>query len=93
MADATGGGTPTDPAEGRIEALALKLLRSPDENGLEAGDIDSARLIARRRLEDSEARTNDPATTDPEHEDAIRRTSGETSAIGDTITKRTAVDE
>lgn len=91
MADATGAGTPIDPAEARVEALALKLLRSPAENGLESGDLDSARLIARRRLEDSEARTNDPATFDPEHEDAIRRTSGETSASGDTITKRTPV--
>lgn len=74
--------------EGRVEALARKLLRSPSENGLDPGDLDSAMKVARRRLEDSDARQNDPATRDPEHDSVIRRTSGETSSIGDTMSKR-----
>ena len=32
---------------------------------------------------------NDPATTDPENDGVIRRTSGETSSSGDTTTRRT----
>lgn len=89
MADATGGGTPEEAPDENIESLARKLLRNADENGLEPGDIESARRVARRMLEDSEARVNDPATTDPEHEDVIRRTSSETSASGDSLSPRT----
>lgn len=88
MADATGDGLPLEAAERRIEALAQKLLRNPDENGLAPGDIEGARLIARRVLEDSEARTNDPATRDPENEGVIRRSSGETASSGDTQVRR-----
>jgi hypothetical protein len=88
MADAVGGGAPGAAHDEQVEALALKLLRSPSENGLEPGDIEAARKSARRMLEDSEARTNDPATTDPEHDGIIRRTSSETSASGETIVRR-----
>ena len=35
-------------------------------------------------LEESEARTYDPAAHDPETEDVIRRSSSETASIGDT---------
>ena len=93
MADETGGGDPegaiSDPALAqRVEALAKKLLRSGDENGLAAGDIEGARRAARRMLEDSEARTNDPATRDPEHDGVIRRTSSETASSGETGGRR-----
>lgn len=83
--DETAGQRPVDE---RVEALALKLLRSPTENGLEPGDKQGALLVARRMLEDSNERINDPATTDPESDEVIRRTSGETSAIGDTLVRR-----
>lgn len=93
MADATGGGTPAEPLDQRIEALAAKLLRSSSENGLDPGDVEGARVMARRFLEDSEARTSDPATTDPELDEVIRRTSGETSSSGDTTTRRSSTGE
>lgn len=90
MADTTGGGTPRAeaPHGERVEALAKKLLRSASENGLDPGDIAAARRAALRILEDSVARTNDPATTDPEHQDVIRRSSGETASSGDTQSRR-----
>lgn len=88
MADKTGGGSPGDPTSERIEALAQKLLRNAAENGLAPGDIDGARRMAARSLEDSEARTLDPATMDPESDEVIRRTSGETSSVGDTTVRR-----
>ena len=88
MADATGAGPPGRAYDEQVEALALKLLRSPTENGLEPGDVDAARRVARRKLEDSDARTYDPATTDHEHDGVIRRTSSETSSSGETITRR-----
>lgn len=86
MSDATGSDGQTDE---RVEALARKLLRSPTENGLEPGDLRSALLIAKRQLEDSEDRVNDPAAYDHDHDGKIRRSSGETSAIGDTQVRRT----
>ena len=89
MADATGGGQPEEALDENVESLARKLLRNADENGLAPDDIESARRVARRMLEDSEARTNDPATTDPELDDVIRRTSSETSSSGDSLSPRT----
>lgn len=72
--------------EDRIETLAAKLLRSPD-SGVDT--IEAARKAARRMLEDSEARTTDPAAHDHEHDGAIRRTSNETASVGDTgVTRR-----
>jgi hypothetical protein len=80
-------------ADDRVGALARKLLRSPAENGLEPGDLESALLIARRQLEDSEDRVHDPAAYDPEHDEAIRRTSRETSSTGDTMVRRSSTGE
>jgi hypothetical protein len=80
--------SPSEAVDDRIEALARKLLRSPQENGLEPGDLASARLVAKRQLEDSEDRTQDPAAYDPEHDGAIRRSSNETSSVGDTQVRR-----
>lgn len=88
MGDATGGGDVQPVYEERVVTLARKLLRSPSENGLEPGDIDAACKVAQRMLEDSEARTNDPSTTDPESDGVIRRTSSETSTSGDTQSRR-----
>jgi hypothetical protein len=90
MADATDGAPPVPAPDDRVEMLAKKLLRGGEENGLAAGDIESARKAARRILEDSEARTFDPATTDPENDEVIRRSSGETAASGESITPRTS---
>jgi hypothetical protein len=93
MADATGGNDPQPAPADRVEALAKKLLRSASENGLEPGDLEGARRQASRMLEDSEARTTDPATTDPEHDSVIRRSSSETASSGETQTKRTSTGE
>lgn len=88
MADTTGGSRPLPTDEERVDQLARKLLRSASENGLDPGDLEAARRQARRILEDSEARTNDPATLDPEHIDVIRRSSSETASSGDTHSRR-----
>jgi hypothetical protein len=92
MADTTGGGDAEqqDPQAERVEALARKLLRNAGENGLDPGDIDAARRSARRMLEDSDARVNDPAARDPEHDGVIRRSSSETASSGDTQSRRTS---
>lgn len=62
----------------RIERLARKLVREGTVD-----DLDSGRRAAARMLEDSEARTFDPAAHDPEHDGAIRRTSSETATRGE----------
>lgn len=91
-ADATGAGRPAAVDAELVEKHALKLLRNPDEHGLEAGDIETARSIARRKLADSEGRIYDPSTTDPELEGVIRRGTGETAAHGDTEGPGTPAD-
>ena len=76
----------SDTFEDKVERLAAKLLRSGDPA---ATDEESARRAARRMLEDSEERTFDPATRDPEQDGVIRRSSSETAASGDTgVTRR-----
>lgn len=90
MGDATGGGDLRPADEDRIEALAQKLLRNPAENGLEPGDLATAKRQAARMLEDSEARVHDPAARDPEVDEVIRRSSSETSTTGETSHPRTS---
>jgi hypothetical protein len=63
--------------EDTVEKLAIKLLREGDVD-----DMEAARRAARRRIEDSEERTFDPATTDPEDQGVIRRTSSQTATDG-----------
>ncbi|HVL65437.1 MAG TPA: hypothetical protein VM573_09750 [Actinomycetota bacterium] len=71
----------------RIEKLAAKLLR---ENGFES--MDQARAAARAMLEESDERTADPAAHDHEHEEKIRRTSGETASTGESGVSRRVFD-
>ena len=77
--------------EEKVERLAQKLVRG-EENGFDADDIEGARRAARRMLEDSEARTEQATELDPDDDDVIRRSSGETAAIGDTGPMRTVSD-
>lgn len=86
MGEAGSGGQPA--YEERVVTLARKLLRSASENGLDPNDIDAACKVAKRMLEDSDERLNDPATTDHELDEVIRRTSSETSTSGDTQSRR-----
>lgn len=67
----------------KVESLAQKLLHGGVENGLAAGDIVSARRVARRMLEESQARTQQASMLEPDDEDVIRRSSGETASIGE----------
>lgn len=84
---------PLDPGfEEKIERLAQKLMRGGDENGIAAGDIEAARRVARRMLEDSEARTAQATDLDPDDEDVIRRSSSESAASGDTGPMRVVSD-
>ncbi|MEA2451709.1 MAG: hypothetical protein QOG04_419 [Actinomycetota bacterium] len=89
MADHGADPDQIDVSDERVEALAKKILNEP-ERGLD--DIESARVAARRMLEESEARTFDPAAHDPETEGVIRRSSSETAAIGDTGPIRRVTD-
>lgn len=73
----------------RVEALAKKLLHDTERD---LNDMESARRAARRMLEESEARTFDPAAHDHETEDVIRRSSSETASIGDTGPIRRVTD-
>lgn len=73
----------------RVEALAKKIMNEPERG---VNDIESARVAARRMLQESEARTYDPAAHDPESDDVIRRSSSETAAIGDTGPIRRVTD-
>ena len=68
-----------DDYQDKVERLALKLLREPDAS---ADDMESARVAARRRLEDSEERKTDESTVDHEDDGVIRRTSSETATRG-----------
>lgn len=76
-------------SEERVEALAQKILREPERG---VTDIEAARVAARRMLQESEARTYDPAAHDHESDDVIRRSSSETASIGDTGPIRRVTD-
>ncbi|MDQ3752923.1 MAG: hypothetical protein M3333_08545 [Actinomycetota bacterium] len=67
------------PGGDRVERLARTLLISTDEDAEAITDIETARRVAAARLGDSEARTFDPAVTDPGNSGVIRRTSEETT--------------
>jgi hypothetical protein len=67
----------------KVESLAHKLLHGGVENGLAAGDIESARKVARRMLEESQARTEQASTIEPDDQDVIRRSSGESASVGE----------
>lgn len=73
----------TDAYDDKVESLAHKLLHGGVENGLAAGDLASARRVARRILEESQARTEQGAAMEPEDQDVIRRSSGETASVGE----------
>ncbi|MGH2820341.1 MAG: hypothetical protein ACRDJ5_06790, partial [Actinomycetota bacterium] len=62
------------PSEEHVEERAQELLHGGEEGSAPvAEDEDSARRAAERMLEDSEARTHDPAARDPEDDSVIRR--------------------
>lgn len=63
----------------RVDRLARRLLHDTDEDGQVITDIETARRVARARLADSDARTFDPAVSDPEDPGVIRRNSEETA--------------
>ncbi len=65
--------------EDKVQRLAAKLMR---EGRPEADTPEAAEKVARRLLEESEERTNDPATMDPESDEVIRRSSRETASDG-----------
>jgi hypothetical protein len=64
----------------RVNERARELLRGGSEGRAPVAEDESeASLAARRILEESDERTSDPAATDPEDENVIRRSSEETS--------------
>jgi hypothetical protein len=76
----------------KVERLAQKLLHGGVENGQAAQDIETARRAARRMLEDSEERTEQATDLEPDDDDVIRRSSGETAATGESGVTRWAHD-
>jgi hypothetical protein len=68
-----------DPPRDRVAARARELEHGGEgHEGLD-GDPESSKRASKHILEESEARTQDPATTDPESDDVIRRSSDETA--------------
>jgi hypothetical protein len=68
-----------DPPRDKVAARARELEHGGEgHEGLD-GDPESAARASQRMLEESEARTHDPATTDPESDDVLRRSSDETT--------------
>lgn len=84
--------TSDDGFEEKVERLAQKLLHGGTGNDGSATDLETARKAARRILEDSEARTEQAVDLDPEDDDVIRRSSGETAAVGESGVTRWAHD-
>jgi hypothetical protein len=73
-------GAPVEPEDRRVEERARELLHGGDEASAPvADDADRARRAAQRIIEDSDERTFDPATRDPEDDGVIRRSSDETA--------------
>lgn len=85
--------TEQDQYEDKVERLAKKILHGGDGNHPAAPDMETARKVARRLLEDSEERTRE--VTEEEHDaDVIRRTSSETAATGENpVIRRTGDGE
>ena len=65
------------PEDERVKERAHGILAGREGHDIE--DPEVAEVAAERILEDSEARTFDPATVDPEHDGVPRRTSEETA--------------
>lgn len=69
----------TPPSEKDVEERARQLAHGGEgHKGLE-GEGKAAENAARLILEESEARAEEAATTDPENDDVIRRTSKDTA--------------
>ena len=68
----------------KVERLARKILYGTQDNSGAVADMESARRVARQILQESEERTLDNAAYDHEDDDAIRRSSSESAASGDT---------
>jgi hypothetical protein len=69
-----------EPSEDHVTERARELVEGGSESAPPvAGDEETAARAARRILEDSEARTADPATIDPHDDGVIRRSSEETA--------------
>ncbi len=71
------------PHEDRIKQRAHKLAHGGEGVADLEEDPKKAERAAQRILEESEARTFDPATVDPDHDGVIRRPSSETASRGD----------
>lgn len=69
----------TPPSDEGVEERARQLAHGGEgHKGLE-GKRGAAETAAKRILEESEARTEEASTTDPENDDVIRRTSKDTA--------------
>jgi len=68
---------PDEPSEERVEKLAAKLLR---DGYPAAEDMESARRVARRMLEESDERMSDPAIEDLDDDGVERRSSRQQSS-------------
>jgi hypothetical protein len=70
----------SDPGDRHVSERARELLDGGSEGRAPIAETEEqARRAARRILEDSEARTEDPATTDPTDDGVVRRSSEETA--------------
>jgi hypothetical protein len=68
---------PTEPSDNRVEKLAAKLLR---DGYPAAEDMESARRVAQRILDESDERMSDPAVDNLDDDGVERRSSRQTSS-------------
>ena len=73
----------TDSMDEKVERHADGLRHGSQENSRAAEDEDTARIAARRILEESEERVHQRGAHDHESDDVIRRSTEETAATGD----------
>ena len=73
----------SDSMEDKVERHADELRHGTQDNSLAAEDEDTARIAARRILEESEERVHQRGAHDHESDDVIRRSTEETAATGE----------
>lgn len=69
--------------EEKADRHARELRHGSQDNSEAAEDLDTARIAARRILEESEERVHQRGAYDPESDDVIRRSTEETAAVGE----------
>lgn len=73
----------SDSMEDKVERHADELGHGTQDNSRAVDDEDTARIAARRILQESEERVHQRGAHDHESDDVIRRSTEETAAVGE----------